>query len=381
MISKPKLRAIVSAVALTMALTAAPAYAITPVIDAAVVAALAAATTTVTGAITTATLVIQNALGAVAGRISAEIERGHVLSANVADANNRIMVDVQRQLLQYQAARTLAPAPNGCKTGQIVKYAQRAEGDRGLVNAILARSSLSELQQYNTPTQTTSNLLQRMQQYGPGGASKDLPNADIQMGSVIDGASANAAASKKTVLTGVAPYTYSQADLSASYAYLQNVVSGTVPPTTPKSIEGTEKGKEYTAKRHQILAQSSAITQVMGDIISRRSPVANLGDMAATVFNDNTLSGKKISWMSMIKMDVDRRYSNPDWFLKTNTLPPEAILKEIVYMQALALNMQFAQIRQGENLEILGAMQLAKKLEADRPALDTMLYQAQVKGR
>ena len=76
-----------------------------------------------------------------------------------------------------------------------------------------------------------------------------------------------------------------------------------------------------------------------------------------------------ISYLEMLKTEVDRRYASPLWYAGIAGDNGDAVLRELAYMQALSLNLSYLQLRQGERIEGLLARLNVGDARREREAL------------
>ena len=80
---------------------------------------------------------------------------------------------------------------------------------------------------------------------------------------------------------------------------------------------------------------------------------------------------ENISYLELLKTEVDRRFASPTWYAGIAGNHTAAVLQEIAYMQALELNLNYLQLRQGERIEYLLARTNIGDAQQERKALQT----------
>lgn len=205
-----------------------------------------------------------------------------------------------------------------------------------------------------------------------------LPDADVQAASLFYGAG-----SKKDERS----YTFNAKQIDAAMAYLKNA-NDSIPPNRLTAAEARKPaGRAYLALQAGLAASTSMAYFPSELALSERTPLKGTQDVLALLekssaypaggrgFVDANDYPNGVSRMDLLRLDVARRYENPKWYVDVaGNL--DSIPKEQIYMQALALNMQFRQIEQMERIEVLLGQLVARDVNRDlKPRLQAQ-YQA-----
>jgi hypothetical protein len=184
------------------------------------------------------------------------------------------------------------------------------------------------------------------QQRGRCSSVSAMPGADLDSSSLFVGAATVAGASNGSPKP--ITYTYTREEMQAAFDYAKNITAGLVQPNLAIGDEKTPRGMDYVAQQRRQAAVASLIQNTLIDVATRRTPAVKMGEQ-----------GKNISMLEMIKNDIDRRYANPDWYMKSARLPVESAMRDMVQISAQNTYLSFQQFRQGENIEALLAASLA----------------------
>ncbi|MFH2082811.1 MAG: conjugal transfer protein TraW [Pseudomonadota bacterium] len=205
-----------------------------------------------------------------------------------------------------------------------------------------------------------------------------LPDADVQAASLFYGAG-----SKKDERS----YTFNAKQIDAAMAYLKNV-NDSLSPTRLTAAEARKpSGRAYLALQAGLAASTSMAYFPSELALAERTPLKGTQDVLALLekssaypaggrgFVDANDYPDGVSRMDLLRLDVARRYENPKWYVDVAG-NVDSIPKEQIFMQALALNMQFRQIEQMERIEVLLGQLVARDVNRDlKPRLQAQ-YQA-----
>lgn len=186
-----------------------------------------------------------------------------------------------------------------------------------------------------------------------------LPDADVQADSLLKGAGP---AGKATDLT------FSDAQVAAAYAYIDNVANGLPPANLTKAEEKTEAGKAYLAIRQIHEAKTSLPTMVFSDALASRIPVSDYGKQISQIWSQMESDGVAIpqkfkdqlkknggqaSYAMFLQMEADRRFGNPEWIVELSKSSPAAVEREMALMAAQQIYLQQQQNNRLEKIELL----------------------------
>ncbi len=205
-----------------------------------------------------------------------------------------------------------------------------------------------------------------------------LPDADVQAASLFYGAGNK---------NDERSYTFNSRQIDAAMAYLKNA-NDSIPPNRLTAAEARKPaGRAYLALQAGLAASTSMAYFPSELALAERTPLRGTQDVLKLLekssaypaggrgFVDANDYPDGVSRMDLLRLDVARRYENPKWYVDVAG-NVDSIPKEQIYMQALALNMQFRQIEQMERIEVLLGQLVARDVNRDlKPRLQAQ-YQA-----
>lgn len=196
-------------------------------------------------------------------------------------------------------------------------------------------------------------------------------NADMSSSSLLDGAGNEG----KNILS------YTPNQQATANAFITHITTGAVTPRVLSDEEAdTPAGRMYTAKMIEYNSLRDGITAPLRLIAASRRPDENSGRIANAIISNSSddvggyvkaeinriqqhtgYSG--ISPADIMRIQVMRRTSNPNWYRAVATQSLDANIKELVYMTALMLDMMYQKYRDDEADKIpaaIHAMELVK---------------------
>lgn len=388
-------RALVAAGLLT---SSPPASAIVPVTDVALIGVVNSTVTAVNSSVNTARSDIVEMLKSINDSIQKTAK-------NIQD--NAIQVERDSNALKAEQQRGEKSLPeNGCATGGVAEAAgaagsavvsnTRGYGGGGAFGGRNAKNPLGG----DRELEARVNDAPRSQSAAAGSVlaihakycnSRDageygnlckgtsaLPDADVQAASLFYGAGA-----KKDERS----YTFNAKQIDAAMAYLKNA-NDSIPPNRLTAAEARKPaGRAYLALQAG-LAASTSIAYFPSELaLAERTPLKGTQEVLSLLEKSSAYpaGGRAfvkaedypdgVSRMDLLRLDVARRYENPRWYVDVAG-NVDSIPKEQIFMQALALNMQFRQIEQMERIEVLLGQLVARDVNRDlKPRLQAQ-YQA-----
>lgn len=216
-----------------------------------------------------------------------------------------------------------------------------------------------------------------------------LANADVDAKTLFNGSGGGSKQSNRANLT------FTQANMDAAGALNENIISS---GDNPRALSGAEfdtpDGKTYEGLRLAYLARRSVAETILAEILAERAPIEGSKEIL-TALEKNTpkelrpyITGRinyiksfnefatnpKISPLELMDIQVKSRIDNPDWLSFVNTAPTMQLQREQVIMQALALRMQYMDIRRKEELAVLASITASESLKANMlPRLQAVL--------
>lgn len=131
----------------------------------------------------------------------------------------------------------------------------------------------------------------------------------------------------------------------------------------PKALRETPQGKMFWLRRKLYEGRLSASRYSMNHALAWRAPAAALKGWLLQVWQESKAAEHRneliaalpenISYLETLKTMVDSRFAAPSWYAGVAGNHEAANVRELAYMGALALNLQYLQLRQGERIEHL----------------------------
>ncbi|MCP5458716.1 MAG: hypothetical protein H6971_03670 [Gammaproteobacteria bacterium] len=145
--------------------------------------------------------------------------------------------------------------------------------------------------------------------------------------------------------------------------FIDNAVDPLPIDDIDEKLRETPAGKSFWLRRKLYEGRLSASRFSFNHALAWRMPAAALKGWLLQVWEESKATEhrealieqlpEQISYLEMLKTEVDRRYASPQWYAGIAGNHSSANLRELVYMQALALNLSYLQLRQGERIELL----------------------------
>ena len=158
----------------------------------------------------------------------------------------------------------------------------------------------------------------------------------------------------------------------------------------PPALRETPQGRAFWIHRKLFEGRLAASRYSLNHALAWRVPAAALKGWLLQVWQESKAQEHlteltaalpdNISYLELLKTEVDRRFASPTWYAGIAGNHTAAVWREIAYMQALELNLNYLQLRQGERIEYLlartnigDAQQERKALQAERAAAINLL--------
>lgn len=258
--------------------------------------------------------------------------RSELQSIKIKAENEREQIKYEMELEQkYQN-----PSISASLVAGVADRSQQAEADFGAQESKYSSTLL------HRKINTDAQFIEKTKAYA---AARDsyksngkMPYADISVDSILSGAGASG---KNKDLT------FSEEQITAAGRYILNSISTNIPPSLPSNLQMTRSGQEYEIARREALSKMSLAQKIHTDALAYRTPVEAL----------KADGGGKISHAEFIERQINARYGNSNWLVALEAGSESRLMKEALYMSALALKLQQ---QQNEHLEkiALGIAQL-----------------------
>lgn len=161
--------------------------------------------------------------------------------------------------------------------------------------------------------------------------------------------------------------------------FIDNAVDPYPLDDLPQELRETPQGQTYWIRRKLYEGRLAAARYSLNHALAWRMPAAALKgwllqiwpESKATDHRDALIAAlpEHISYLEMLKTLVDSRFAQPSWYAGIAGNNEAANLRELATMQALALNLHYLQLRQGERIEYLLARATLSDAQPARHAL------------
>lgn len=295
-------------------------------------------------------------------------------NAKAVEGQIQMQADIEQKKAETRAEEKFLRMPPGvCES---MSASAMASGARGAArggakrlsqeimerNEVMPNKLTASMETVNTHYEkycgeTDSNIFKRCN------TSPTMPNADVDIASITDGAGPKG--------VGSAP-AFSKEQSDAAKAYVNNTTNGQPLPLLTPDLEKTVPGRDYLAARYADQAKMSLATKPMAMSIANNEPAkingVKLGAHIKSIWENMEKNGTVIpeemrralannndeaSYNFFLQTEVDRRFSNPRWYIEMYSAEPEAVAREHAFMSALQLHMTHDLMRQAEMTNLI----------------------------
>ncbi len=161
--------------------------------------------------------------------------------------------------------------------------------------------------------------------------------------------------------------------------FIDNAVDPFPIDDLPQALRETPQGQTYWIRRKLYEGRVAAARYSLNHALAWRMPAAALKgwllqiwqESKATDHRDELIAAlpEHLSYLEMLNTMVDSRFALPSWYAGIASNNEAANLRELAYMHALGLNLQYLQLRQGERIEYLLARATLSDAQPARHAL------------
>ncbi len=301
-------------------------------------AAAAAGESTVgqlTTVIDTGSAAIVSAITTGVGQLSGNIQQLIVSNGKIADANAQNMAVMIRQNNEAQVMRDYSPSGGSCQTMSVTQGVSAAQVNRDQIHTALNSTSFQRTASApGTPAAAGRDAdaidrIKTMKQLCPlqNGTwfmqSSTTPCPDVDPGSTL---------LLQDTLTS------SQAQQNADQL-IMTLVNPASLPKAPPNIDSTPEGRQWLLMLKNLLANLQLSSHMMNSLKADRMPVADATWMAqiyqaAGLPTDQPIP-QNVSYGQLLKLDVQRRYRNPDWYTALHEMEPADLTRQLLHGQAL----------------------------------------------
>lgn len=295
-------------------------------------------------------------------------------NSKIAEGNIQMQADIAQKEAENRAEEKYLRMPPGvCETmaasamasgGRELTRIKAASFGRDLAtrNALMPNKLTATMQAYNDHKNKycgkADEMLQRCN------ASTTMPDADTSVATLLDGAGP----------VGSGPSTaFTKDQIDAAQAYIKNITNSTPLPNLTPDLEKTGPGQDYVAAKLADQAKLDLAARPAVEALARNSPMTTadgqkFGAHIKSIWENMEKNGTVIpdqfrkalaanndeaSYDFFLKTEVDRRFSNPQWYIEIYGAEPAAIAREQAFMTALQLHLMNEQSKQLQTIGLL----------------------------
>jgi len=206
------------------------------------------------------------------------------------------------------------------------------------------------------------------------------PDAPFQTETLLSGSGigdATDSTSPNTFLPEI--LSFNEERITDARRFIDNAIDPFPIDDLQENLRETPQGKTYWLHRKLYEGRLSAARYSLNHALAWRLPAAALKGWLLQVWQESKASEhlaeltaalpEHISYLELLKTEVDRRYASPAWYAGVASNNGDAVLRELAYMQAFGLNLSYQQLRQGERIEYLLARLNVGDAQPQRDAL------------
>jgi hypothetical protein len=282
--------------------------------------------TSVNGRIDNMSDQVSGAIQTMSTTLSGELQRQNEAAGKIADAQEVIELERQRDLIRAGNAKKFDVPASACYAVTASATMQGTNRARGGARAAFKGSR----QAWAKSGQNAMELVKGHENIGEWLKSQDLENKHIDLELVI--------ADEYITIEGGAD----SPPRKAAQALLNNATMPFPMRELTDAELATEAGKILKQKQDLLMLKAEIGASAFDQALADRYEVAGLGTMAKGILQSAGQPAnlpENISFEQLMKsLVVDLRFANPNWFAQLQTMgEPTTLLREIASMQALSL--------------------------------------------
>lgn len=295
-------------------------------------------------------------------------------NAKAVEAQVQMAADIQQKEAEARAEEKYLRLPPGVCEGLTAASMASAGREQARVkssginqnimerNMLMPNRATAAMETYNGHvkkycSEAEQNILKRCN------ASPTMPGADVNVSSLTDGAGPKGSAGSPA---------FNKEQEEAAQAYINNATNSMPLPNLTQDLEKTGPGRDYVAAKLADEAKMSLATKPAADVLARNVAAKvngqKFGPQIKSIWENMEKNGTVIpdemrkqlaanndeaSYDFFVKTEVDRRFSNPQWYIEMFGSPAEAVAREQAFMQALNLHLMYDQFKQLETIGLL----------------------------
>ena len=315
--------------------------------------------------------------------ISREIKTVRQSLAQVEKDSLRVQQDIGFILPSGGCETATAGAAAGASRDRVESYVRafnhhrRAEAD---ATAASVAMSTQQQERYCAPEDN-----------GRGGCTEasEQPNAQFLLETLLNGSGIGGDVDPQEINTYRPEIlSFDEQRVTDARRFIENAVDPYPITDLPSELQPTSQGTAFWIRKKVYESKLSFARHSLNHALAMRTPSAALRGWLEEVWAESKTEEHQaellaelpdnISYLELLKTEVDRRYASPTWYAGIASNTAAAVQREIAYMQALQLNLDFQRLRQSERIELLLARLVLNSTEqTGRDALQAELTAAE----
>lgn len=285
------------------------------------------------------------------GKLYAEIEKQTAAMRTFAQGNAAVQSQLYMEKTRAEAQLRFEPSPRNC-----------FEAAGGTGSGVASAGAAQALRSFNTDfakrTLFTPNTSAAVGKIYDDHVIKYCSQQDVELGrcpSPVDPYMQNADVRADATLN---TSSYTQDQVAAAQAFVNNVVNPIPTQNIPKNWESTSQGKTFVAGQYIEQARASVAANSLNAAVAERTPIHGLGSAVM-------LNKADVSRLELMESQVRGRFESPLWYKMIAGFGMENLLREVVKIRAMQAQMDLDNYKRNERIEAVLATQLAISVEAD----------------
>ncbi len=279
------------------------------------------------------------------------------------------LAQVEKDSLRVQQDIDFMLPSGGCETAT-AGAAVGASRDR--VESYVRAFNHHRREEADATAASVAMIAQQLERYcapedkGRGGCTEasEQPNAPFLLETLLSGSGIGDDVDPQEINTYLPEVlSFDEQRVTDARRFIENAVDPYPLTDLPSELQGTPQGTAFWMRKKVYESKLGFARHSLNHALAMRTPSAALRGWLEDVWAESKTDEHKaallaelpdnISYLELLKTEVDRRYASPTWYAGIASNPAAAVLREMAYMQALQLNLDFQRLRQGERLELL----------------------------
>lgn len=295
------------------------------------------------------------------------------------------IAQVEKDSLRVQGDIDFMLPSGGCSTGTA---ASAAGGARDRVESYLRAFNHLQRDEQDGTAAAVAMYDHQVEHYcapedeGIRGCTEasDRPNAQFMLETLLNGSGIGNDVTPQE-LNSYQPeiLSFDNQRITDARRYIENTIDPYPLGDIPPDLHNTPQGRALWIRQKLYESELDTARHSMNHALALRVPSAALRGWLEEVWQESKSDEHleallaelpdNISYLELLKTEVDRRYASPQWYAGISANPPAAVLRELAFMQVFQLNMDYLRLRQGERVEMLLAQLVTADADTKRDEL------------